>query len=233
VGGAHIPVEPPQQELPDPIPSSYYARPEAGQPQGRQSLLALGRRTISGFRERPLQQQVVAVLVCLAVVAGAVIATLALSSTGPPGAGRQQALTLPPSATATPVTAIATPSLPAVPSAGPATPRPTSTPRLLSSTPTPAPTPPGPTQVAFNGGNFMAHEGQDATMSVTTAPNISCTLTVGYQGAPPPATTTSSPTGSASWTWFVADNAPLGSWPVTAACGSGSASTTIRIKPQN
>lgn len=222
LGGGHIPVEPGQQQLPDPIPPSYYARPGPGEARRSWSALDLPRRAIHGFTELPLQQQVMTALVCLAVLVAAVVAMLALTSTGSPGGDRQQALALAPPGTSAPGLPASSPTITVT-----QIPSPVATPRRLPATPRPSPAPPTP--VTING-NLTAHRGDQVTLDVSTAPKVSCTLTISYQGAPPPSSTPSNATGSASWTWDVGSNAPIGTWPLQVTCGSGSANATITIK---
>jgi hypothetical protein len=76
---------------------------------------------------------------------------------------------------------------------------------------------------------ISAIRGQRIAFSVRTTAHTACSIAIGYASAPalPPALPNAA--GDASWTWIVGRQAPLGTWPITVGCGTGSGKTTISI----
>ncbi len=73
--------------------------------------------------------------------------------------------------------------------------------------------------------------GQDATISVLTAPGAACSITVVYKSGPSKAAglgpKTTDAKGMASWTWRVGTRTTPGRWPITVACSAGSQQGTL------
>jgi hypothetical protein len=275
-GDSLLPPDRAQRRLPDPIPATYYARPEA--PPWAAAPRPGARATsqwFEDFRRRPLWQSIPAAIACLAgvvwivqapwrpwlgllgfltlatlilvidawgvrgripllrsqnvlhrgagwtVVGGCLVVTaaLALLAHGSPPAGHQQAarLSSPP---------------PAAPAAPPGPTSPDSIAPSATPSPTPArttPKPSTPTSIALLDAPLSAHRRQTVMLSVLTAPNTGCSISVGYPSAPSLDPDTSDRTGHVSWTWRVSNQVPSGSWPIQVSCGDASASTTITV----
>jgi micrococcal nuclease len=103
-----------------------------------------------------------------------------------------------------------------------------------AATPTAPPSPvAAKTVVTFLNAPLTVAHGQNATLQVRTAPNISCSIEVDYKSGPSTAAglvaKTSDSAGNVSWTWKVGANTTPGAWPITVTCGSGSAQTHITV----
>src|SRR5439155_667585 len=67
--------------------------------------------------------------------------------------------------------------------------------------------------------------GKDATITVHTAPNANCQITVLYKSGPSKAQglfpKSADSQGQVSWTWRVGSNTTPGRWLITVTCSSG------------
>ncbi|MDQ3706394.1 MAG: hypothetical protein M3437_14490 [Chloroflexota bacterium] len=73
----------------------------------------------------------------------------------------------------------------------------------------------------------------NATATVKTAPNGTCTLTVQYKSGPSKAagvgTRKANAAGVVSWTWKVGGNTTKGTWPVIITCGATTLRTSVTV----
>jgi hypothetical protein len=116
----------------------------------------------------------------------------------------------------------AEPLAPAVePSSAAPTPSP-SRPPTPQSSPVPAPA------VTLLNGPLSARGARPVTLRAQTAPSTTCSISVGYVPTPVLAPATADSGGAVSWTWRPV-TAPPGTWPVTVACGSASATTQLVV----
>jgi hypothetical protein len=114
------------------------------------------------------------------------------------------------------------------PTAPSASPSPTAAPAPLASPATTASTSPSPTTapvvVTFTLVKSPVARGSTGQVNVTSAPNLSCSITVSYASGPSTAQgltpKTTDGAGAVSWTWTVGANATPGTWPIDVRCGS-------------
>jgi len=106
------------------------------------------------------------------------------------------------------------------------TPSPTTSP---SPTPTRSPSPSPPRGVTFLNAPLSARLGRPVSLAVLTAPNTSCSISVGYTSAPDLSNATSDSQGNVRWTWRVSRFAPAGTWPIVVSCGGVTATTQITL----
>lgn len=76
---------------------------------------------------------------------------------------------------------------------------------------------------------LSVQRGQAVTLSARTASNVDCSIDIGYPSAPQLGSATSDDAGNVSWTWRVGKHVPVGTWPITVSCASGTASTQISV----
>ncbi|MGH2472952.1 MAG: hypothetical protein ACRDG6_11190 [Candidatus Limnocylindria bacterium] len=71
-------------------------------------------------------------------------------------------------------------------------------------------------------------------VTVSTAPNISCAITVTYKSGPSEAQglvpKISSPAGAVTWTWNIGPSTTLGTWPIDVTCGGASGRATFVVQ---
>jgi len=74
--------------------------------------------------------------------------------------------------------------------------------------------------------------GDDATITVQTAPGATCLITVRYKSGPSKARGLSPKAadsqGRLSWTWRVGSRTSQGTWPITVTCNSGGQQATLQ-----
>jgi hypothetical protein len=108
-------------------------------------------------------------------------------------------------------------------------PTPSSTPSPKpSATPRPTPTP-ALSPVTFRNAPLSARGGRPVTLRVHATPLTSCSIDIGYPGAPNLDAATTDASGDVNWTWRVGIQTPSGSYPVTVTCGGPSATTQIVV----
>ena len=192
-----------QHWLPEPIPSSYYARGEA--PAWiRWATMARGpTAVVRGWPPRTT-------LAVAAAAAGVLLIGLVLGlARHPTPAGDRTALASPPPGRSTPLAAA-----------------PTGTP---TTTPLPTPTPrPTPTLTILTP-RLQGRTGRSVTLQATTEPAIACTVVVGYSPPPQLGSVTSDARGAVSWTWSVSSQVQPGSYPIQVSCGGATAGATITV----
>ncbi len=77
-----------------------------------------------------------------------------------------------------------------------------------------------------------ASPGNEAKITVTTAPNANCQITVLYKSGPSKAQglvpKLADNQGRVSWTWRVGTRTTPGSWPINVTCSSGGLKGTLK-----
>ncbi|HEY4027674.1 MAG TPA: hypothetical protein VGO86_14705 [Candidatus Dormibacteraeota bacterium] len=206
--------------IPDPIPVSYYARPDR---TGRKIPDAWGLRR-GALLLRSVNPLHLTGGVVLAIGLLLVTAVLALSGpSSPPAASRPASRPSRP-----PVSAAAPAPAQGLPEASPVAATPSPTPTHVP-TPRPTPTRAAAPMVTFLNPPLSVHRGQPATLLVRTDPGVACSVEVGYQPAPALGGETATDAGDVSWTWKVSHQAPPGTWPIRVSCGNGAGSTSITL----
>jgi hypothetical protein len=186
------------------------------------------------------------VSICVLLFAVAGCGTAATRDAGVvPGAQVPQE-TLSPSASAT--AAPAAPTASAAPSTAPATQAPATSAPATAAPVTAAPVTQAPATrapatvaptakplgVVFTSVRSPVSRNGTGLVTVSTAPNISCTITVTYKSGPSSAQglvpTTSNAAGVATWTWAVGGNTTIGTWPIDVTCGGVSGHATFVVQ---
>ena len=229
------PIDPPQARLPEPIPTSYYARRDGSGPEEARSAAAITalHEAIDGVRSRLLRRQAAGVLAGSTLVGGliAIAALLVLlshvvsSAHGGLASGQRPVAT--PAGTSAPRESPIVPVVQAPVGVPSPTPQVSPSPQV-SPMPTSTSSPP-PALVTFLNAPLAAHRGRSVSLQVRTTPVTTCTIVLGYPSAPRLDPATSDAGGAVSWTWRVAGPAPAGTWPVTVACGGTSATTQLVV----
>lgn len=119
------------------------------------------------------------------------------------------------------------PDGPPLPVLDPTSPTPSATP-----SPTPSATPrttPSAARVTLLNSPVTARRARPVTVRAQTAPQTSCSISIGYPGAPSLDPATSDSGGAVSWTWRVAVQTSPGSWPLSVTCGGASAAGQIVV----
>jgi hypothetical protein len=175
--------------------------------------------------------------ICVAVFVFAACGTAATRDAGiVPEAQAPAATSAPALVTSAPVT-----GAPAAPTASPATvvtqPPATAAPVTqapVTRAPATAATTPKPVGVVFTSVKSPVSRNSTGSVTVSTAPNISCTITVTYKSGPSEAQglvpKVSNAAGAATWTWNIGGNTTLGTWPIDVTCGGASGRATFVVQ---
>jgi hypothetical protein len=90
------------------------------------------------------------------------------------------------------------------------------------------------TTITFASVTSPVARGGTGQVRVTSAPNVTCSITVTYASGPSTAQglgpKTTDVQGSVSWTWTIGTNTTRGTWPIDVRCGSASARATFVVQ---
>ncbi len=79
--------------------------------------------------------------------------------------------------------------------------------------------------------HIACEPGNAASITVKTAPNTACTITVTYKSGPSQAhgldPKSGDKDGIVSWAWIVGTNTTPGEWPINVTCSAGSRQSTL------
>ena len=88
--------------------------------------------------------------------------------------------------------------------------------------------------VVFTSVKSPVSRNSTGSVTVSTAPNVSCTITVTYKSGPSEAQglvpKMSSAAGAATWTWNIGPSTTFGTWPIDVTCGGATGRATFVVQ---